>query len=511
MAAVGNRPPQPLHRTQIRTLTAVIRAILKAHDAGVFRPTPADFSVRRVLGLRVDGSCRDSVVTAAAVAWPEGSPLSPPEPEVEADHGGAAPDPAATAYSDPQSLNEWKAADRAFTTFLTESTQLTGDRAERATTRYFGSREDTSAVLSELANYQPLAAFIEWFVADDRATKRSKTVLETPLATRTLAPWQRQLIDARRNARFSVFRVDHTEPGSHLVVEDVLDGSQHTVHDRAFSSAVNEGLYIPLWQATLNRWTFPLLGGPPLSGLMINRALLHLEDLGFDLTPQGMRESAHLVGRLWPFMLVLRDQRPRIGNTDGEPLDLQTATFKVGNVDALRRAIEKRDDIEFDDGEGLWVWSRAYDSMAGTGDVTLPGRLNLLDGRLVVEVNATVRLRRIRGWLDGIPGVHFQPVSSRAWHSDARPLDDRLKCNPPSPATPEMRKVMEDSILESNLAWLDQPIPLLNGLTPQQACATEDGRRRVARLIRTMPAVLASGGNIEPPRQWLMRELGLAE
>jgi hypothetical protein len=74
-----------------------------------------------------------------------------------------------------------------------------------------------------------------------------------------------------------------------------------------------------------------------------------------------------------------------------------------------------------------------------------------------------------------------------------------------------MRKVMEESILKSNMAWLDQPIPLLNGLTPRQACATEDGRRRVARLIRTMPAVLASGGNIEPPRQWLMRELGLAE
>lgn len=58
---------------------------------------------------------------------------------------------------------------------------------------------------------------------------------------------------------------------------------------------------------------------------------------------------------------------------------------------------------------------------------------------------------------------------------------------------------------------VDDSGPLLSGLTPRQACATEDERRRVARLIRTMPAVLASGGNIDPPRQRLMRELGLAE
>lgn len=634
MAVVGNRPPQPLHRSQLRTLLTVIRAVLASHDAGEFHPTAADFSVRRVLELRVEGSGRDRTVKTTAVSWPDDTRSMEPErskwtpsarelpriderwsagfvlqqgvnrtvdgvtllvvlrkPDGEVlgttilggdrmdgasellanifsgqarndgvrglpreivfgddalagecradlvklgvavsvdhgdetlmlleremnadlDRGAASLDRAPPAVSPPTSLEEWKAADRAFTGFLTESTSLTDARAKRAMTRYFGSQQKTSSVLSELASYQPLIAFLEWFVADYRPTKRSKTALESLLATQTLEPWQRQLIDARRNARLSVFRVEETEPGSHFVVEDVLDGSRHTVHDRALSGALNEGLCIPLRLATVDRWTFPLLGGPPLSALMINRALLQLELLGVELTPSGMRAAAHIVGRLWPFMLKLRDERPRIANTDGEPLEPQTATFKVGDVEGLRRAIAKRADIEFDEAEGLWVWLRQNDPKKGLGDVTLLGRLSLLDDQLVVEVNSAERLRRIRGWLDGLPGVRFQSSTSRAWDSEDRPLDDRLKGKPAPPPTPEMRKVMEESILKSNMAWLDQPIPLLNGLTPRQACATEDGRRRVARLIRTMPAVLASGGNIEPPRQWLMRELGLAE
>lgn len=509
MAVVGNRPPQPLHRSQLRTLLTVIRAVLASHDAGEFRPTLADFSVRRVLELTVSGSGRDLTVRAASVPWPGGAPTSVHDIDAATETQPAPLE--SVLVSAPRSLEEWKAADRAFTGFLTESTSLTDARAKRALTRYFGSQQKTSSVLSELASYQPLIAFLEWFVADYRPTKRSKTALESLLASQTLEPWQRQLIDARRNARLSVFRVEETEPGSHFVVEDVLDGSRHTVHDRALSGALNEGLYIPLRLATVDRWTFPLLGGPPLSALMINRALLQLELLGVDLTPSGMRDAAHLVGRLWPCMLELRDVRPRIGNTDGETLEPQTATFKVGDVEGLRREIAKREDIEFEEAEGLWVWLRQNDPKKGLGDVTLLGRLSLLDDQLVVEVNSAERLRRIRAWLHGIPGVRFQSSTSRAWDSEDRPLDDRLKGKPAPPPTPEVRKVMEGSILTSNMAWLDQPIPLLNGLTPRQACATEGGRRRVARLIRTMPAVLASGGNIEPPRQRLLRELGLAE
>jgi hypothetical protein len=106
--------------------------------------------------------------------------------------------------------------------------------------------------------------------------------------------------------------------------------------------------------------------------------------------------------------------------------------------------------------------------------------------------------------------VRFQSSTARAWDRKDRPLDDKLKGKPESPPTPEIRKLVEEAVLKSSLAWLDQQIPLLGGLTPRQACATEAGRRRVERMIRTMPAVMSSGGDIVPPRERLLRELGLA-
>jgi len=56
---------------------------------------------------------------------------------------------------------------------------------------------------------------------------------------------------------------------------------------------------------------------------------------------------------------------------------------------------------------------------------------------------------------------------------------------------------------------VDQPIPALGGLSPRQACKTPEGRRRVERLVRTMPAATYPGGTLPPLRDELLRELGL--
>jgi hypothetical protein len=57
--------------------------------------------------------------------------------------------------------------------------------------------------------------------------------------------------------------------------------------------------------------------------------------------------------------------------------------------------------------------------------------------------------------------------------------------------------------------WLDQPVPALGGKTPRAACRTKEGRREVEILIRTMPDVPTPGGSWSPPREELLKELGL--
>ncbi|HEX5009892.1 MAG TPA: antitoxin Xre/MbcA/ParS toxin-binding domain-containing protein [Planctomycetota bacterium] len=58
--------------------------------------------------------------------------------------------------------------------------------------------------------------------------------------------------------------------------------------------------------------------------------------------------------------------------------------------------------------------------------------------------------------------------------------------------------------------WLDMPLPSLGRRSPREACRTPEGRQRVAILVRTMRDSAIPGGFVPAPRDWLLRELGIA-
>jgi len=146
----------------------------------------------------------------------------------------------------------------------------------------------------------------------------------------------------------------------------------------------------------------------------------------------------------------------------------------------------------------------------GIGDNTTLARLQIIDTRLIVEANSAARFASARKWIEALSGVEFERVTTQEIRPGAlRPLDDRLPGQEKEPS-PEVIEHVREFLLESYRSWLDQPIPMLNGQSPRQACKTPGGRRRVAAMIRTMPAATGPGGAVEPPREELLRELGIA-
>jgi hypothetical protein len=487
---VPEQETRPANRTEARLLLAAIRAVLASHDAGEFRPFRIDGRRRRILELLVEGEGRGASTSTSLVPWP-----------------ASAPAVAEVRSASPRTLEQWKEADRIATTFLLEQARSSGSDRKRPMERYFGSEEDAEDVLVQLDAHHPLQGYVEWFAADYRATKRSKTLLEKLLSRKSLEPWDRILFETRATARLSIFRVLSAMPGSHLVVEDVLDGTRHTVHDRSLSSGELRGAFLPMRLSRVAEWTFAALAGPILSGMHVDHALAMLQTLGVEMTPDGARKSAHLFGRLWQLLLSDAGRPPTLCNTDGEPTELQTASFEFRDADALERALDAREDVELDEQSEGWVW---WKPGALEGSQTLLGRLTVVDDRLVLDVNSAARLARAREWLERIPGVVFERATARPLDRDALPLDDRLPYGPDEPPPPELIARIEDMYLQYCLAWLDQPVPILGGISPRQACATPAGRRAVERLIRTMPPMDGPGGDVEPPRAEMLRELGFA-
>jgi hypothetical protein len=411
---------------------------------------------------------------------------------------------AAASEDAPRSLADWKEADRRLTARMLR--ELEAQVTPRALARYFGSAETAQAVLEELEPLSPLPSFLEWLSSDYRATRSSRTLLEKRLRRKNLPPAERALLEARRDAELSIYRIDACQPGASLEVEDVFTGERRTIHDSALSGCDLEGFFVPLRLARVAEWTFPVFAGPPLNALEVERAVRELESARTATT--SLRAGAHIFGRIWGWLLESRRHPARLQNTDGDPLEPVTAVFRVDDPARLAERLGARPDVHADD-EHSWVWLRSGSPAPGMGENTVLGQLELHDDRLVLEVNSSGRLERARAWLEALPGIRFESSQVKRL-GDAPPPDDRLE-TPEIPLAPEMRAELERRTHELYRRWLDEPIPALGGLTPRACCRTPEGRRRVARLVRTLPPIGIPGGSIPPPRALLLRELGIAD
>jgi hypothetical protein len=410
-------------------------------------------------------------------------------------------DDAEGADLEPADLAAWKAADQRAAELVAGTIARDGLDTPRARKRFFAGELNEELVLERGDPGMVAGALIEWIAADYRATKRSRTLVEKLLERRDLDPGVRAMLVARRDAVLSLFRVDACDPGATIEVEDVLTGERATLHDRGLSASAREGLLLPLRLLRAGPWTFPALAGPPLALWQGDEALAQLE-----LEPGATRRDAHLFGHLFAWSLGRGGRMPRLTNTDGDPLLPHTATFRVADGAALVRALSARADLERDD-DASWTWMRHDRSPAGGPGSTVLAHLELLDDRLVLEVNSERRLASARAWIDALPGVTFERATAHALDREGAAPDDRLA--DPAPPDPADRELYEDLAREIGRRWLETPIPMLGDRTPRQACKTADGRAQVERLVRTMPPIGTPAGPVAPPREEMLRELGI--
>ncbi len=501
---------RPANRSEWRLLARCVEAVLIAHAAGEFRPEAVDPRRRRILEIVVEEPGQlipDLRVRTHVVPWPAGTHATP---LIAKPHGAAEDE--RTPWDQgglPETLDEWKLADRIVTGRLVKAVTDAKLLNKAMLARYFGSFLRAKRAMEQCSGLQPEAGFMEWAFADWWPGRTGRTLLEQRLADPATPSVERALWQGRQEARLSIWRVDATRPGEGFNVEDVLSGERATVIDRALSGSIRPDLFVPLRLMRVGRWDFCALAGPPLSSFDIDPALDLLERHGADLSPGCLRRLPHLVGRLWELAVERGDGLPRMGNSDGDLLEFHAATFRVLNPAACARDLDARKDLDRDEDDTAWDWVRPDPSDPKGERLTVLGRLQLLDDRLVLEVNSARRLARARQWIEKLPGVRFDSATVRALDAE-RPLDDRLKSREPRrPWTADERQQVEQILQDQYRLWLDRPLPVLGGRSPRMACRTEAGRRQVAVIVRTMPPATIPGGSIPAPRDWLLRELGI--
>lgn len=102
------------------------------------------------------------------------------------------------------------------------------------------------------------------------------------------------------------------------------------------------------------------------------------------------------------------------------------------------------------------------------------------------------------------------PLRERALRGDAesRPVDDRLPGPPPRLDT-QTRKEFERHGSSSTEGGSTVRFRRWANSRRARRCSFLKGRARVAQLVRTFPLMFIPGGSIHPPREMLLKELGL--
>jgi hypothetical protein len=413
----------------------------------------------------------------------------------------------------PDDLKGWKEADLRLHRRFAEHFQSEQLQSSRAVKRYF-SDDDLESYLEEHKQRGALPAYIAWGILDYRPNKTSKTHAEKMLA-KGLPEVEAILLRARMEACPTLYRVaGHSPKAGTIDLEDVLLGSRVTVHDQMMSENIENSLFLPARAFPAGHFHFIELAGPPLGAGMGLEAVEFLRRCGMELTPEGLREDAHMFGWLWRWIDEWQATRKsaHLCNTDGEEFLWHTASFSVANPDETRQALLARQDIQHDDQEDEFIWVKETGrgaKMMG-GPVTM-GRIEFVGDELVVTVNSARRFAAARRWLEELPGVAFKSVRTQRWDEAEkdRPMDERIAKPEPVEITPEIAASIQERMNKHYMGWIDEPLPVLGGKTPRQACQTEAGRQQVTMLIRTMPDPMGPAP-IRAPREAMMRELGLA-
>jgi len=273
-----------------------------------------------------------------------------------------------------------------------------------------------------------------------------------------------------------LWEVDAVDPGRGMNLRDTRTGGLCSVSERTGSSSVGIGDYV-LARVVPVGDSHCMVGSPLRPELHHRASLIAL----LDSDPDAYDIAAWLGAA---FSL------PRMTNSDGQAIVLcrallrpRTSTWQ--EVEArLDSVFERHDDTTWVDAGGV-----------NGGDSVVRGFLRRGDDGLAYETNSEERLDRILATLSQLVSDLEVVEESRRGIEDVM-AERNVAGTSPSPKAvapedefdppPELLEALDEFMREKEIAWVDESIPALGGLTPRQAALDPTRREDLERLLREM-------------------------
>ena len=276
----------------------------------------------------------------------------------------------------------------------------------------------------------------------------------------------------------SIFDIEQVRSGEGVTVRDVRTGDVHEVRERTASRQLRTGQLICTRVLPVGDGTVQFFGGVEPVALHERDELIAL----LDAEPGPVELVAFLSRKFAP---------PTLTNTEGDQLTICESTVRVSDPADIEAAL----DTSYDriDGAEPPQW---LEHVTTHGMQHVRATLALDGNELRVETNSAQRMDRVLASLERLDPAMCVLDDTRTALDDPRMLATQMPTAGESatdPDDPEVAAALDEWIRQYETAWLDEPIPALDGHTPRQAAEDPTRRPDLVRLLDTFPTDAGPG------------------
>jgi SEC-C motif/Protein of unknown function (DUF2384) len=335
--------------------------------------------------------------------------------------------------------------------------------------------------------------FMEWVVFDYLIDEdNDKTLIDLYMDNnKRLSLDEHKVLTMMKNSVISLYEVQEVFPEKGLLLKDLLMGGEYDVREKSATRSVKK------WDIFASRLLL-VEGQYIMSGSVYSfhlkqkeRILVDIhaefEDYKMDYPDASMDDFLKYNSEIFNFYWYDLIQNPTPVNlytTSGEPMLISKAMFEIKDKWAVINGLPRIKG--FEQSKDYYTW---YDKRNKEGSATILGRAEIKDNKLILESNSKERLEKgkkliLEALSDAV--VHkmdtFQdPMEAMKSHkesSNGKPMNELPMEIQQQFYTEFMQKHSEK--------WLGEKIPALYGETPMQAVKTEEGRKKVIELLKSI-------------------------
>ena len=364
--------------------------------------------------------------------------------------------------------------------------------------------------------------WFDWPLTGGR-TAADRFIAERP----PLSAGERRYLDVARASCMRLYEVEDTRPGLSVTLRDVLDGARVTVRERMGSRTMSRAdllaaRVLPRGASGEPEMEMGVLSIPKL---IRGSLVAQLSSMRGDFRKENpdateiafWKSAAPVLHDAW-VSCILDPPVPALANTDGEPMLFTRVHYLARDPLAVARLLDDAPELERDAERSRWRWS----GRRGAGKLVLLGTLALDGTDLVLEANSAERGRRGREMLEGVCAGSVEHRATS--HEDpTRGIQDALRAGGGDDAEHDDRSGIPPEVLDDLTlahygrhyrAWVDEPVPALDGKTPREGATSPAMRARVEALIRDLEGMYQQALRRNEPAydpSWMWTELGLVD